>query len=509
MEKKLKSMGLVLKASKCRSLSIRSGKTTNIVFNLASPTEEPVPIISILDKPMKFLGSEVTEDSSPHAMFANIHSKLKTKLENINQSTLRGEYKANIYARYALPSIRYYLSVHHIHKTHEEQLDSLVRKYLKIWFKIQKNGVSDVSVFHPYMLGIKTPSQLYHEAHSSSYAMMRIKGDQLVNHALDSRLERESQWKRKSSTIVQADKIFNKITDTIEINNPLHETEKNKVIQKAKKGVNKSIKEETLALWNQKVQKLTFQGDFASLLIEEETNVTWKSIVNNIPKGVLSFTLRASVNGLPTPDNLKRWGAKKCDKCPICGNFGNLEHILNWCSIGLNQKRFTWRHNSVLNFMKKEIDKGKPDNILIYSDLPGHSFNGGTIPGDILTTLQIPDIVIINRLDKKIVLFELTVSFEKNADSANSRKTLSYLDLTADLKKRGWSAECVPFEIGSRGHINNRNKTSISNVFKKHKIKFNKKTLFQNLSKISLLCSFSIFQAHCQPVWQSPPLLQP
>ena len=67
----------------------------------------------------------------------------------------------------------------------------------------------------------------------------------------------------------------------------------------------------------------------------------------------------------------------------------------------------------------------------------------------------------------RIVLFELTVSFEKNADSGDARKPLSYLDLTTDLKKRGWSAECVPFEIGSTGHINNRNKTSRTNKLKK------------------------------------------
>ena len=168
-------------------------------------------------------------------MFASIHLKLKTKLENINKSTLRGEYKANIYARYALPSIRYYMSVHHIHKTHEEQLDSLARKYLKMWFKIPKNGVSDVSIFHPYMLSMKTPSQLYKEAHASTYSMIRIKGDHLVNHALDSRLERESQWKKKSSTIVEADRIFHKSIEQIDLNTPLTQCENNKTIHKAKK----------------------------------------------------------------------------------------------------------------------------------------------------------------------------------------------------------------------------------------------------------------------------------
>ena len=157
---------------------------------------------------MKFLGSEVPEDNSPHAMFVKIHSKLETKLDNINKCTLRGEYKANIYARYALPSIRYYMSVHNIHNTHQEQLDSLARKYLKLWFKIQKHGVSDVSIFHPYMLAMKAPSQLYKEAHVGVYTMIRMKGDELVNHALDSKLERESRWTRKSSTVCQADKIY-------------------------------------------------------------------------------------------------------------------------------------------------------------------------------------------------------------------------------------------------------------------------------------------------------------
>ena len=89
---------------------------------------------------MKFLGSEVTENNSPDAMFPMIFSKLETKLENINKSTLRGEHKVNIYARYALPSMPYYMSVHHIHKIHEAQLDSLARIYLKLWLNIQKNG---------------------------------------------------------------------------------------------------------------------------------------------------------------------------------------------------------------------------------------------------------------------------------------------------------------------------------------------------------------------------------
>ena len=250
-------------------------------------------------------------------------------------------------------------------------------------------------------------------------------------------------------------------------------------------------------------------GEFASLLIEEETNVTWKSIINNIPKGVLSFALKAAVNGLPTPDNLKRWGAKKLDKCQLCGNFANLEHVLNWCKTSLNDGRLKWRHDSILSYMTKEINKGKKEDTIVYTDIQGHSINGGTLPSDVITTSQRPDIVILNRAEKKIILFELTVSFEKNVEAANLRKYRRYNDLTNDLIEKGWSAENIPFEIGSRGHIDKRNKTSIYNVMKKNNIKIQKKTFIPNISKISLLCSFAIFQAHCQPSWQSPPYLHP
>ena len=349
VETKLKTMGLVLKAPKCRSLSITGGKTSNIHFTLNNSGSE-VKILFVLEKNMKFLESEVTGDSSKSAMFASMKLKLETKLENIHKSTLRGEYKLKIYSQYALPSMRYFMSVHHITKTHMDKLDNMVRQYLKLWLGIPKHGVTDASIFHPYMLNIKTPSQLYKEAQASTYAMIRIKGDNIVNHALDSRIERESHWTKKYSTVCKADKIYreNVANKTIVLPTTETDAEKKLLIYKAKKATNKSIKEETLTLWNNKVKKLTLQGEFIKLLTEEETNVTWQSTCRNIPKGVLAFALKASVNGLNTPDNLKRWGAKKMDKCNICGNFGKFEHILNWCPTALKQGRLKRRHDSVL-----------------------------------------------------------------------------------------------------------------------------------------------------------------
>ena len=513
IETKIKSMGLVIKPKKCRSLSIQGGKTVNIEFTLKDEVlDENIIIASVIDKPLKFLGSDVCGTNSPSAMFASIFEKLKTKLENINKSTLRGEFKTQIYSRYALPSMRFYFSVHQLHKSHEDKLDALARSHLKVWLGIQKHGVTDTAIFHPYMLNIKAPSQVYNEAHAGSHAIIRSKGDEVVNHALNSRIERESAWTRKHSTAVTMHEMWK---DNIEQNRikPTHEEDtyasKKQHVQNAKKVMQSSVKSQTINTWNTRVQKLTFQGDFLKLLIDEKENVTWQSISNNIPKGVLSFALKACSNGLNTPDNLKGWGIRKTDKCDLCKCRSSLEHILNWCPVALNEGRFTWRHNSVLNHFAITIKKIATPNLEILADLPSLWLNGGTIPPDILSTSFRPDLVILNRSEKKIELLELTCSFEKNIDMANLRKAKKYNDLKMDLEGVGWTVQLIPFEVGSRGQITKRNKEALINVLKRNQIKLKNSQLFKDMSKISLLCSYSIFQAHCVLMWRDPPYLHP
>ena len=48
-------------------------------------------------------------------MFEFWYEKFETKLKNIDFCFLRGEYKLNIYSRYALISMQYHLSVHDLH----------------------------------------------------------------------------------------------------------------------------------------------------------------------------------------------------------------------------------------------------------------------------------------------------------------------------------------------------------------------------------------------------------
>ena len=58
--------------------------------------------------------------------------------------------------------------------------------------------------------------------------MKRIKGDNIVNQALDSRIERESNWKRKYSTTCKADKVFQENIEKAAIVKPTTENETGK-----------------------------------------------------------------------------------------------------------------------------------------------------------------------------------------------------------------------------------------------------------------------------------------
>ena len=75
--KKIKSMELIIKPKKCRSLSIVSDKTEKIPFVLHNKVEQPMVIALVVDEPMKFLGSEIGRVNTPKEMAALIYEKLK------------------------------------------------------------------------------------------------------------------------------------------------------------------------------------------------------------------------------------------------------------------------------------------------------------------------------------------------------------------------------------------------------------------------------------------------
>ena len=263
----------------------------------------------------------------------------------------------------------------------------------------------------PTGLNIKTISDLYMECHTVAYISSRSKADEKVNHCLDAQLNREKEWTRKISAVVEADNILQK---TKEIN-PGATLPQQKNIAKSQ------LKQTTSEFWHSHVKSLTVQGRFLDLLESEKNNFDWKSIVYNLPARVCKFVINSVSDSLNTRANLHRWGRCMNTQCKGCGNKETLHHILNNCTTFLNQGRYTWRHDNVLSYIFRTISQNNT-TYEIFCDLPGKRQNHSTIPVSCVVTNLVPDLCIYSKEEKSLTVIELTVSFELNAESAHHRK---------------------------------------------------------------------------------------
>ena len=135
--------------------------------------------------------------------------------------------------------------------------------------------------------------------------------------------------------------------------------------------IQQKIQEDVDGYWREKISSLIMQGDFMSLLLEEDNCITWKSFIWSVPRGVAKFAINAGLNTLPSADNLKRWGKRTSDLCTVCSlnRKQTLSHILSYCNSALEQGRYTWRHNSVLRTIYDFISPSLKPGFELYADL--------------------------------------------------------------------------------------------------------------------------------------------
>ena len=183
-----------------------------------------------------------------------------------------------------------------------------------------------------------------------------------------------------------------------------------------------------------------------------------------------------------------------------------MAHILSNCSVALEQGRFTWRHDSVLNTIVSFVNSKLRPGFVIFSDLAGYqSPNGGVIPPHILVTPLRPDLFVVNEGTREIVLFELTCPWEQNIDRSHSYKEDKYAPLVADLS-RSYKVFNFSVEVATRGLITKYNKARLKSLALRCCDVGNGdiKKFIACCSKASLLSSFSIFHARNEPTWSSP-----
>ena len=104
-----------------------------------------------------------------------------------------------------------------------------------------------------------------------------------------------------------------------------------------------------------------------------------------------------------------------------------------------------------------------------------------------------------------MLLFELTCPWDGNIDRSHGFKEERYSALVTDLS-RNFRVKYYPVEVSVRGQITKNNAARFKSLVFDccGSSKTVTKWLIRNCSKISLLCSYSIFLARKEPSWSSP-----
>ena len=164
----------------------------------------------------------------------------------------------------------------------------------------------------------------------------------------------------------------------------------------------------------------------------------------------------------------------------------------------------------MLAYLYQVLQENKPEDMNIYADIDGAKVNGGTLPPNIVTTIQRPDLVLVDNSTNpsSVILVELTIPFTRNIAAANSRKRDRYEFLAADIEANGYKCSNMPLEICSRGHISARNRETLIYLCRKLNVRKFQQVL-KNCSKLALLGSYSIFNARSASDWSGSGYLKP
>ena len=191
---------------------------------------------------------------------------------------------------------------------------------------------------------------------------------------------------------------------------------------------------------------LVSQGTVLSFIFDHSLPLAskiWTTVQSYMPKNIYSFTIKYLSNSLATQKNLSKWNITQSSDCSFCHIPETLIHIVAGCKTYLEEGRYTWHHNSALNFLAQSL-KAIP-NSFFYAYLSGY-LSPSIVTGDSFR----PDLLLVTS-DHRLFILELTVGYETNLDVNANRKREKYSNLIHSLSGAYSSIMFVNLSISSLG----------------------------------------------------------
>ena len=245
--------------------------------------------------------------------------------------------------------------------------------------------------------------------------------------------------------------------------------------------------------------KLLHQGSFFSSISKfllSQVNRIWSTCQSKLPKNTFNFTNRYINNSLPTRKNLNKWGVSASSECSFCLHPETLLHVVAGCGSCLN--RFTWRHDSILNFIANNLPSQHFQNIFV--DLPGFS-NPSIITGD----KHRPDLLLTTK-DNCLYILELTVGYETNLRNNIERKRSKYAVLIKDQMKHFKTVKFVNLSVSALGVFDQESLAFIE-MLKELNVGINhQKYILRKVINIAIRSTYYIFCCRDKK-WSNPDLM--
>ena len=481
---KLKWANLMVKPEKCRTMVIKRGKISTQTMQIESKA-----ITSITEKPIRYLGKTYNMTLNEKQQTEDTIKQAKEDLRKIDKCKVPGRYKGWMMQHMLLPRLLWPLSIYNIPTTKVEVIQRLMTNALKRWLGLPKSLSIDC------LFSKSSKLQLPYTALTEEVKVAKVRNKITLDESTDACTSNagivvDGGTKANTAEEIDAAKSRLRMRDIVGVPNRGREglglTKVQYYHSSTKKEqramVTGTVREMEEEKRKHKMVQLAKQGACTRWEVPAK-QLSHKDILETSTTS-LKFLVKAVYDLLPTPVNKNAWFGTD-EKCLLCGEDSNLNHVLASCKVALSQGRYRWRHDQVLG----EIAKLTAEKVLNSQSRPqtqqklinfvrtgsnakvvqsksgaGSYFDGAEdwnlqvdlnkhvkIPRAILQTNLRPDLVVMSEKKKLLGMMELTVPYEDRIEMSCEIKRNKYKDIVVAGERKGWKVMLWTVEVGCRG----------------------------------------------------------
>ena len=499
-----------LKSSKSRALVYDKGKVVEWVVDDDRSGEELFKLTlsgevipNVSEKPIKFLGRWIRADATDKEVIEQARDDLYQFLDRLDRSSLNGLQKCWGYQYLVLPKMKWILAIYDIPASTVLKWEQKVNRFLRSWLGAG-HTLSRICLFSR-----DSPVALPIDSLVDTWKVEKCRLQQNYKYSPDEFI-RSVAPKVRSGRVWNAEEVLENAERDLVCESMLG------MVQPGKRaGIG-------FGEWKKPWEKMTFGErreaaiervqenlqkervvEYGSLELQSgwarwredvlSLDLSWNSLFK-MGDSMVGFILRAVYGTLVTPSLAVKWDEAEDGMCKLCSSErGTIQHILSGCKVALEQGRYTWRHDKVLNQIRSQVayhlDKrvnnpkrsislqsSKVEFVSAGAKVKGiprcHHRSGMGIlteardwvlladvngqlkfPSEVVTTRLRPDLIIYSTSTKRIVWWELTCPSEERISAAHELKLDRYSELQVECQENGWSCYNMAVEVGARGVV--------------------------------------------------------